>query len=113
MDLRPQYTVTPAFILVPMIKLFLTLFCFALIAAAMLQLREQKRELGYEINQLHTQIESRQSKLWNQQLQIAAATAPRVLKQTIAQHHLPLATDPRIPSPAGNWTNSPTDAVME
>ena len=65
-----------------MIKLFLTLLVFALIAAAMLQLREQKREIGYEINQLHSSIESKQAALWNQQLQIAIYTAPNAIART-------------------------------
>jgi cell division protein FtsL len=96
-----------------MIKLLFCLLCAFSIGVATLHLRQQQLELKHETARLQSQIDSQQSKLWNQQLQIAAATAPRVLKQTIAQHHLPLATDPRIPSPAGNWTNSPTDALME
>jgi cell division protein FtsL len=79
-----------------MIKLFLTLLAFALIAAAMLQLREQKREIGYEINQLHSQIEARQATLWNQQLQIAIYTAPNAIAKTIGNNDLKLAP-PRVP----------------
>lgn len=90
-----------------MIKLFLTLLVFGFIAAAMLQLREQKRELGYEINQLHSQIESRQAKLWNQQLRIAVDTAPNAIAQTIGNQDLKLAPPKPLPAPTGRW-NEPT-----
>ena len=86
-----------------MIKLFLTLLAFALIAAAMLQLREQKREIGYQINQFHTQIEARQAKLWGQQLQIAICTAPNAITQTVSNQDLKLAPPKALPAEHGRW----------
>ncbi len=90
-----------------MIKLFLSLVAFALIAAAMLQLREQKRELGYEINQLHSQIENRQATLWNQQLQIAIYTAPNAIAQTIGNNDLKLAPPKPSGAPTAPTNNKP------
>ena len=92
-----------------MLKLLLCLICGVLLAVLMLHLRQQRLELNHQTNRLHNQIEARQARLWNQQLQIAAATAPSVLKGRIQQHHLPLWSDPRVPAPAGNWVASPTD----
>ena len=89
-----------------MIKLFLTLLVFALIAAAMLQLREQKREIGYEINQLHSSIESKQAALWNQQLQIAIYTAPNAIARTIGDQDLKLAAPKPLPAPTGRWNDN-------
>lgn len=94
-----------------MIKLLFSLLCAFSTGVATLHLRQQQLELKHDAARLQSQIEGQQSKLWSQQLQIAAATAPRVLQQTIAQHHLPLSTDPRIPAPPGNWIAAPTDRV--
>lgn len=85
-----------------MLKLLLTLTAFALIAAAMLQLRQQKREIGYQINQLHGQIESRQAKLWNQQLQIAIYTAPNAITRTVGEQDLKLVAPTPLPV-GGRW----------
>ena len=76
-----------------------------------MHLRQQQLELKHEAARLQSAIDGQQAKLWNQQLQIAAATGPRVLKETISQHHLPLSSDPRVPSPAGHWTASPLDGA--
>ena len=46
---------------------------FSLVSVVMLQLRQQRMELNYQTNRLHSQIEQSQAKLWNQQLQIAKA----------------------------------------
>ncbi|HZZ41907.1 MAG TPA: hypothetical protein VFE58_03155 [Tepidisphaeraceae bacterium] len=64
-----------------MLKL-LTCLCAAIaIGVAMLQTRQQHLEINYQINKLHNQIESQQSKLWSQQLQIAVyAGTPTVAK---------------------------------
>src|SRR5688500_1748134 len=95
----------------PMIKLLFSLLCAFSIAVATLHLRQQQLELKHEAARLQSSVDGQQAKLWNQQLQIAAATGPRVLKETIAEHRLPLSSDPRVPSPAGNWTASPLDVA--
>ena len=86
-----------------MLKLLLCFISFALIAAAMLQLREQKRELGYQISKYHSQIESRQAKLWNQQLQIAICTAPNAITNTVTTQDLKLAPPKVQRSKGGAW----------
>ncbi len=86
-----------------MLKLLLCLTSFVLIAAAILQLREQKRELGYQISKYHNQIESRQAKLWNQQLQIAICTAPNAITKTVTTQDLKLAPPKVQQSKGGVW----------
>ncbi len=89
-----------------MIKLLLCLLVFVATAVCLVQLRQQRLELNHECNQLHDTIESRQSRLWNQQLQIAAATTPQKIARQVENQHLrlePLA--PRGES-ATNWIDS-------
>ncbi len=62
-----------------MLKLLLCLVCGSATAMALLELREQRLNLAFETNKLHNQIEASQGQLWNQQLEIAVATAPDAL----------------------------------
>jgi hypothetical protein len=62
-----------------MLKLLLCLLCGSATAVALLELREQRLNLAFETNKLHNQIEASQGQLWNQQLEIAVATAPDAL----------------------------------
>ena len=96
-----------------MIKLLFSLLCSFSICVATLHLRQQQLELKHDAARVQAKIENHQSKLWNQQLQIAAATAPRVLNQTIAHHHLRLSADPRVPAAVGNWVAAPTDLAKK
>lgn len=102
-----------------MLKLLLCLFFGLLISITALQLRQQKLELNYQANQLHTDIEKQQAKLWDQQLQIAIYTAPNAISRTVGQQKLemvpqtPLHTakqkswiDARVNDPANNSANS-------
>jgi hypothetical protein len=93
----------PVFILRPspfiltflMLKLIIcTLTTFA-IAVVMLQLRQERREIAYQSNLLHGKIEAHQSKLWNQQLQIAIYTAPNAISRTVGDHDLKMTTVPQ------------------
>src|SRR3989440_8647407 len=92
-----------------MVKLLICIFCGLLLAVVMLQLRQQHLELSHQCNQVHTQIESQQAKLWNQQLQIAVYTAPNAIQKTVGQQQLKLV--PRSPLPAGksNWIDAKGD----
>ena len=96
-----------------MLKLLFSLLCSFSIGLATLHLRQQHLELKHDAARLQSQIERQQSKLWNQQLQIAASTVPTVLNKTIQAHQLPLSPDPRVPAPVGNWIASPTDLAMK
>ena len=71
-----------------MLKLLLCLFAALLIGVAVLQIRQQRLELNYQVNQLHNQIEDRQAKLWDQQLQIAIYCAPNAISRTVGQQQL-------------------------
>jgi cell division protein FtsL len=86
-----------------MLKLLLCLFCAVVIAAVMLQLRQQRLELNHQANRLHNQIEAQQAKLWSQQLDIALYTAPNAISQTVQGKNLQLV--PQSPQHVGpsNW----------
>ncbi len=89
-----------------MIKLLFCLLCAFAMGVATLHLRQQQLELRHEAARYQAQIESHQAKLWDQQLQIAAQTAPNVLKQTLSQHHLPVSSPSAIPAEVGNWVGA-------
>ncbi len=73
-----------------MIKLLLCLLASMAVAVCLMQLRQQRLELNHQTSQLHNQIESRQARLWNQQIQIAKVTAPPALHETIGKQDLRL-----------------------
>ncbi len=73
-----------------MAKLLICILCAGLLAAVMLQLRQQRLELAHQLNKLHGEIELVQIKLWNQQLQIATCTAPNAIAQTVKQYEMTL-----------------------
>jgi cell division protein FtsL len=84
-----------------MVKL-LVCVCFGLVLSAiMLQLRQQDLSLNYQTSALHSQIESRQTLLWSQQLRIAEATAPNAIAAKVRQDRIPLAPEAR--PQAQNW----------
>ena len=86
-----------------MLKLLLCLLSAAVIAVAVLQLRQQRREIGYQANELHDQIRDQQAKLWDQQLQIAIYTAPNAITQTVSNHDLNLVPQTPLPPGKPNW----------
>ena len=82
-----------------MLKLLLCVLTAAVLAALVLQLRQQRQELGYQNSRLHDQIKGQQARLWNQQLQIAVYTAPNAIRQTVSNHDLKMV--PQAPLPRG------------
>jgi len=82
-----------------MLKLLICIVSAAVLAALVLQLRQQRQELGYQNSRLHDQIKDQQAKLWNQQLQIAVYTAPNAISQTVRNHDLKMV--PQAPLPRG------------
>lgn len=82
-----------------MIKLLLCLFASATLGFIVLELRQQRVDINYQMNKLHNQIESRQAMLWNQQLQIAWYTAPNALTETLHDQNLKLTHSPPAPEP--------------
>jgi cell division protein FtsL len=93
-----------------MLKLLLCLVTGMLIAVCLLQLRQQRLELSHEANRLHNQIEARQAKLWNQQLQIAVYTAPNAIQKTVGDHDLKLAPQSPTDTAAPNWLDGKAPA---
>lgn len=71
-------------------KLLVCIVCGLVLAVGVLQLRQQNRELAYECGKLHSEIKTLQVTLWNQQLQIATATAPNAIDSTVGMHNLEL-----------------------
>ncbi len=86
-----------------MLKLLLTLAFSMLLAVALLQLRQQRLELNYQTNRLHNQIRESQSKLWNQQLQIAVYTAPNAISKTVGEQNLNMVPETPLPAQSGRW----------
>ena len=73
-----------------MIKLLLCLLATMATAICLMQLRQQRLELNHETSQLHNAIESRQARLWNQQLKIADLTTPPAVKTAVKKQDLRL-----------------------
>ena len=83
-----------------MLKLILCLLCIGVLAAGTLQLRQQNRDLAYQCGMLHADIEALQIELWNQQLEIATATVPDAIEQTVGRYNLSLVpSNPDLPIP--------------
>jgi hypothetical protein len=76
-----------------MLKLSMVILLALVTGICLLQLRQQRVELGYQNQRLHRLIQARQVDLWNQQIQIAASTAPQALVSTVG-----LADDLRTPA---------------
>jgi cell division protein FtsL len=97
-----------------MIKLLLCLTTSLAIAVLVLQLRQQRLELGYQTNQLHNQIEDYQAKLWNQQLQIAMYTAPNAISKTVGDAAIHMVPQSPLPSNKQvNWIDAGNDPDAE
>ncbi len=86
-----------------MLKMILCVLFALLLGMLLLQMRRQKLELNYQANQLHWQIACEQSKLWNQQLQIATYTAPNAIAHTVAHQDLKLVPNKPLPPGMTHW----------
>jgi cell division protein FtsL len=96
-----------------MLKLLICVFCSALLGAVMLELRQQHLELNFQTNRLHNQIEQTQSKLWNQQLQIAVYTAPNAISKTVGERDLKMVPQTPLPAQKANWIDPANDPAAE
>jgi hypothetical protein len=81
-----------------MLKLLICIFGIFAISLGLLHARQERLALRHDINRLHDGIESSQGTLWNQQLDIAKATAPAVLKGQVKDLNMQ-PNDPNIPGP--------------
>jgi cell division protein FtsL len=87
-----------------MVKLLLCLCSGTILALAMVQLRQQRLELAHQQTELHDKIRNQQSRLWNQQLQIAVCTGPAAVTQTVNTHHFKMVSESNTPVPR-TWTD--------
>ena len=91
-----------------MIKLLICTLTAAVLAACVLQLRQQRLQVNYQMAELHEQVRDQQSRLWNQQLQIASFTAPNAITQTIDTHNLKMVPQAPLPRQKGRWIDAGT-----
>jgi cell division protein FtsL len=89
-----------------MIKLLLCLSSSLLLAIVVLQLRQQRLDLNYQVNQLHNKIEDQQARLWSQQLQIAIVTAPNAIQNTVDSQDLKMVPQTPAATPANYATDN-------
>jgi len=93
-----------------MVKLLLCVLSAAVLAGLILQLRQQRQELGYQNSRLHDAIKDQQAKLWNQQLQIAVYTAPNAITQTVKTHDMKMVPQAPLPRGRTHWIDVPKPA---
>jgi hypothetical protein len=84
-----------------MIKLLICLCSGIAISLFTLNLRHKQLELRHQHADLHDRINALQSKLWNQQLQIATFTAPNSIGATVKGQKIDMV--PRYAAHA-SWT---------
>ncbi len=96
-----------------MLKLLLCIFCFAILGALLIELRQQRMELNFQTNRLHSQIEQSQGKLWNQQLQIAIYTAPNAIAETVGRKDLNMVPQTPLPAVKSSWIDTNSDPAAE
>ncbi len=92
-----------------MLKLLLCLTAATAIAVCLVQLRQQRLDLAHEAAQLHAAIEVRQAKLWDQQVRIAALTAPPAIGRSAGTHHLTLVPGKPVGTAATDWSDAGAD----
>ena len=66
-----------------MLKLLLCLAAAFAVAGCLLMLRQQRLELGHDVNRLHRELQSAQVELWRQQVAVAARTGPEAIGRTV------------------------------
>ena len=93
-----------------MVKLLLCVLSAAVLAGLILQLRQQRQELGYQNSRLHDAIKDQQAKLWNQQLQIAVYTEPNAITQTVKTHDMKMVPQAPLPRGRTHWIDVPKPA---
>ena len=96
-----------------MLKLLICLFAGTVLSVCLLELRQQRLELSREANQIHSDIEANQARLWSQQLQIAIYTAPNAIAKTVDVNDLKLSPPPVVGTTSANWTASHSDPAAE
>jgi hypothetical protein len=75
-------------------------------AACLMQLHQQRLELSHQTSELHNAIESRQARLWNQQLKIADVTAPPAVRAAIGKQQLQLSPLAPVGTASTTWLDT-------
>ena len=84
-----------------MIKLLVCLISGIGLGLCMLSLRHQQLELRHQNAELHDKIKAQQTKLWNQQLQIATFTSPNAINATVKGQNIDMV--PEFLTQRANW----------
>ena len=88
-----------------MLKLLLCLVAVTAVAVCQVQLRQRRLDLAHEASQLHADLQARQAQLWDQQVRLAAVTAPPAVGRSAGSHHLDLIpVKPTAPA-ATSWVD--------
>ena len=89
-----------------MLKLLLCLIAATAVAVCLVQLRQQRLDLAHQTSQLHAAVEGRQALLWDQQVRLAAVTAPPAIGRSAGSHHLDLIPVKPTATPATDWVDA-------
>jgi hypothetical protein len=81
-----------------MLKLLICLIWTMLIGVLLLELRQQRLNLTFQVDELHNRIQATQAQLWNQQLDIAVCTAPNAVAASVKGEDMKVP----IPPPTAN-----------
>jgi len=96
-----------------MLKLTVAILCLFTVAVGVLQLRQQRLNLGYQTVELHRRLEDKQAILWNQQLQIAMFTAPNAIARTVGDHELKMLPRSPLRADQADWMDVLRDPDAE
>ena len=89
-----------------MLKLLLCLAAVAAVAVCQVQLRQRRLDLAHDASRLHAQVEARQAELWDQQVRVAALTAPMAVGRSATTHHLDLIPVKPTAAPVTAWVDA-------
>ena len=80
-------------------RLLATAAAIAVVAAALLALRQQRLQTLHAMAELHVQMDSNRKLTWDAQTAIAEGTHPAALRAAVARVHLGLGPDDPIAVP--------------
>jgi hypothetical protein len=89
-----------------MLKLLLCLFATVTTAVFLVELRQQRMEMTHDIDRLHAAVETRGSRLWNQQVTIAIDTTPKAVVTAVGTHDLHLTPVDPVGKTPSEWVAS-------
>jgi hypothetical protein len=87
-----------------MLKLMMVCIFIFLTAMALLQLRQQRMNVNFQMSRLHREVDQAQGRLWNQQMELARLTAPPAIRRTVGKVRLEMT--PVIAETGMHWLES-------